>query len=88
VQEQKQKEDNKKAETTAATVKIWINEIFPNWENVKRSKRVREMWIEGLPLEIRGKVWFQAFGNRSAITRELFEIMAERGNVLKNLLKK
>jgi hypothetical protein len=46
------------------------------------------MWIEGLPLEIRGKVWFQAFGNRSAITRELFEIMAERGNVLKNLLKK
>jgi len=68
-------------------VKIWINEIFPNWENVKRSKRVREMWMDGVPDVIRGRVWFMAFGNRSAITRELFEIMAERGSTLKNLLK-
>jgi len=68
-------------------VKIWMNEIFPNWENVKRSKRVREMWIDGLPDVIRGRVWFMAFGNRSAITRELFDIMAERGSTLKNLLK-
>jgi len=64
-----------------------MNEIFPNWENVKRSKRVREMWIDGLPDVIRGRVWFMAFGNRSAITRELFDIMAERGSTLKNLLK-
>jgi hypothetical protein len=71
-----------------AKIKIWVQEIFPNWDNVKRTKRVRELWIEGLPEQLRGKVWFLAFGNRSAITKDLFEIMAERGNVLSNLLKK
>ena len=45
------------------------------------------MWIEGMPEEIRGKAWFLAFGNRSAITRDLYEIMAERGATLRNLLK-
>lgn len=45
------------------------------------------MWIEGMPEEIRGKVWYLAFGNRSAITKDLFEIMAQRGNKLKILLK-
>ena len=68
-------------------MKIWVSEIFPNWDNVKRSKRVREMWIDGLPDVIRGRVWLMVFGNRSAITRELFDIMAERGSTLKNLLK-
>ena len=66
---------------------MWTNEIFPNWDNVKRTKRVREMWIEGLPESIRGKIWFLAFGNRSAITKDLFEIMAERGKTLSELLK-
>ena len=46
------------------------------------------MWIEGLPSSVRGRVWFLAFGNRSAITRDLFEIMAQRGTILKTLLKK
>jgi hypothetical protein len=45
------------------------------------------MWIEGLPESIRGKIWFLAFGNRSAITKDLFEIMAERGKTLSELLK-
>ena len=45
------------------------------------------MWTEGLARTIRGKVWFLAFGNRSAITRDLFNIMAERGHKLKSLLK-
>jgi len=41
----------------------------------------------GLPRVIRGKIWFLAFGNRSAITRDLFKIMAERGGKLRMLLK-
>jgi hypothetical protein len=45
------------------------------------------MWKEGIPRSIRGKVWFLAFGNRSAITDDLFNIMAERGSKLKMLLK-
>jgi hypothetical protein len=49
--------------------------------------RVKEMWTEGIPRSIRGKVWFLAFGNRSAITDDLFNIMADRGAKLKMLLK-
>lgn len=70
------------------STRVWEKEILPNWDNVKRSKRGRDMWTGGLPRSIRGKVWFLAFGNRGAITRDLFNIMAERGAKLKNLLKK
>ena len=51
---------------------IWEKEIFPNWDALKRTKRVRELWVEGLPPMIRGKVWYYAFGNRSAITKDLY----------------
>ena len=66
---------------------VWEKEIFPNWEALKRTKRVREMWIEGLPPVIRGKVWYYAFGNRSAISKDLYLIMADRGSKLRMLLK-
>jgi hypothetical protein len=45
------------------------------------------MWVEGMPEQVRGKVWFLAFGNRSAITKDLFEMMAERGANLKYYLR-
>lgn len=85
--EKKRNDEKKKQAKIEKAIPIWEREIFPNWENLKRSKRVRELWIEGLPPSIRGKVWFLAFGNRSAITRDLFNIMAERGSKLKVLLK-
>ena len=65
------------------TTPEWLEKIFPNWESEKTKSRVREMWKEGIPRSIRGKVWFLAFGNRSAITDDLFNIMAERGAKLK-----
>lgn len=58
---------------------IWEKEIFPNWDSLKRTKRVRELWIEGLPPVIRGKVWSYAFGNRNSLTKELYVIMVEKG---------
>jgi len=66
---------------------IWEKEIFPNWDALKRTKRVRELWIEGLPPVIRGKVWYYAFGNRSAISKDLYLIMADKGSKLRKLLK-
>lgn len=55
---------------------IWEKEIFPNWDSLKRTKRVRELWIEGLPAIIRGRVWYYAFGNRSGISKDLYNIMS------------
>jgi hypothetical protein len=66
---------------------IWLEDIIPNWESERSKMRVKEMWTEGIPRSIRGKVWFLAFGNRSAITDDLFNIMADRGAKLKMLLK-
>lgn len=66
---------------------MWTHDIFPNWDNVRYSKRVKDCWTQGLPAQVRGKAWFLAVGNGSAITRELFELMAERGVVLRELLK-
>lgn len=47
--EKKEAEDREQQKKVDAIIKIWTTEIFPNWDNVKRTKRVREMWIEGLP---------------------------------------
>lgn len=59
------------------TIVIWEKELLPNWDQVKRTKRVRELWIEGLPPSIRGKVWYYAFGNRNSITQELYYIKSD-----------
>jgi len=69
------------------TVPIWEKEIFPCWEAKRKTHQLRHAWEEGIPRSIRGKVWFLALGNRGAITRDLFNIMAERGSKLKYLLK-
>ena len=70
-----------------ASRKVWENEILPNWDTVKNTKRVRELWVDGLPKIVRGRAWSLACGNECVVTRELFEIMAERGRNLRNLLK-
>lgn len=77
--DKKRQEQEKKEKRMHEMKEIWENEIFPNWDAIKRTKRVREVWIEGLPPVIRGKVWYFAFGNRSAISKELYNIMAEKG---------
>jgi len=59
--------------------KTWETEILPSWDLVKRTKRVREMWIEGIPPNIRGKVWYYAFGNRNSITKDLYYIKSDQG---------
>jgi hypothetical protein len=60
-------------------IAIWEGELLPNWDQIKRTKRVRELWIEGLPYEVRGRVWLNAFGNRNAITKELYYIKSDQG---------
>ncbi|XP_062592371.1 TBC1 domain family member 12-like [Saccostrea cucullata] len=58
--------------------KRWASEILPNWESMKSSKRTRDMWWQGLPTNVRGKVWKLAIGNDLNLTPELYEICANR----------
>ncbi|XP_066429415.1 TBC1 domain family member 14 isoform X2 [Eleutherodactylus coqui] len=57
---------------------IWNNEILPNWESMCCSRKVREMWWQGIPPSVRGKVWSLAIGNELNITHELYDICLSR----------
>lgn len=68
--------------------KIWEKEILDDWDNLKSTARVRELWTAGIPKKIRSIVWYRAVGNKSVVTKDLFSIMAERGRKLSELLFK
>jgi hypothetical protein len=80
LQQQMQKEEK--------LAKTWEKEILDDWDNLKSTARVRELWTEGIPKRIRSIVWYRAVGNKSVVTKDLFNIMAERGRKLSELLHK
>nr|DBA15235.1 TPA: hypothetical protein GDO54_004476 [Pyxicephalus adspersus] len=44
----------------------------------RNTRRVRDLWWQGLPPSVRGKVWSLAIGNELNITPELYEIFLSR----------
>ncbi|XP_032087868.1 TBC1 domain family member 12 isoform X1 [Thamnophis elegans] len=72
------KERFKQEENIASAMVIWVNEILPNWESMRSTRRVRELWWQGLPPSVRGRVWSLAVGNELNITPELYEIFLSR----------
>ncbi|KAG6935851.1 TBC1 domain family member 14 [Chelydra serpentina] len=65
-------------ENIGNAVLIWNNEILPNWETMCCSRKVRELWWQGIPPSVRGKVWSLAIGNELNITHELYDICLAR----------
>uniref|UniRef100_A0A8B9JSX4 TBC1 domain family member 12 n=1 Tax=Astyanax mexicanus TaxID=7994 RepID=A0A8B9JSX4_ASTMX len=72
------KERYRQEENIAHAMVIWNTEVLPNWESMKNTRRVRELWWQGLPPSVRGKVWSLAIGNELNITPELYEIFLSR----------
>ncbi|KAL2083356.1 hypothetical protein ACEWY4_021129 [Coilia grayii] len=72
------KERFRQEESIANAMVIWNTEILPNWEGMRNTRRVRELWWQGLPPSVRGKVWSLAIGNELNITPELYEIFLSR----------
>ncbi|XP_034148251.1 TBC1 domain family member 12 isoform X2 [Esox lucius] len=72
------KERFKQEDSIANAMVVWNNDILPNWENTRNSRRARELWWQGLPPNVRGKVWSLAIGNELNITPELYEIFLSR----------
>uniref|UniRef100_A0A672RBN6 TBC1 domain family member 12-like n=1 Tax=Sinocyclocheilus grahami TaxID=75366 RepID=A0A672RBN6_SINGR len=64
------KERFKQEESIANAMVVWNNEILPNWESMRGTRRVRDLWWQGLPPNVRGKVWSLAIGNELNITSE------------------
>nr|XP_020020828.1 TBC1 domain family member 14 isoform X1 [Castor canadensis] len=65
-------------ESIGHAVLTWNNEILPNWETMWCSRKVRDLWWQGIPPSVRGKVWSLAIGNELNITHELFDICLAR----------
>ncbi|TKC50960.1 hypothetical protein EI555_001272, partial [Monodon monoceros] len=55
-------------ESIGNAVLTWNNEILPNWETMWCSRKVRDLWWQGIPPSVRGKVWSLAIGNELNIT--------------------
>ncbi|XP_076580905.1 TBC1 domain family member 14 isoform X1 [Chaetodon auriga] len=75
----KQLEDRCKLEESIGTAaQTWNQEILPNWSTMCTSRRVRDLWWQGIPPSVRGKVWSLAVGNELNITHELYNICLAR----------
>ena len=57
--------------------KIWLNEILPNWSERKKDKNIKEYFYQGLPDNVRGRVWMLCLGNKFSITKEYYEIQVK-----------
>ena len=82
----------KKQETEEANIKIleekhhqqklraefWNSKIIPNWSKMKNNKNIRKYFYEGIPNSTRGKVWGLCIGNKFSITKEYYDIEANK----------
>ncbi|KFM71398.1 TBC1 domain family member 14, partial [Stegodyphus mimosarum] len=71
-------QQQKLEEQLITATKIWNDEILPNWNTSKDSRKTRDLWWKGLPPSVRGRIWKLAIGNDLNITQELFDICTAR----------
>ncbi|XP_005473815.3 TBC1 domain family member 12 isoform X1 [Oreochromis niloticus] len=72
------KERHRQEDSISNAMVTWNTEILPHWDSMKGTRRVRELWWQGLPPSVRGRVWSLAIGNELNITPELYEIFLSR----------
>ncbi|XP_024153260.1 TBC1 domain family member 12 [Oryzias melastigma] len=72
------KERHRQEDSISNAMVVWNTEILPHWDSMKATRRVRELWWQGLPPSVRGRVWSLAIGNELNITPELYEIFLSR----------
>uniref|UniRef100_A0A9J2P5X1 Rab-GAP TBC domain-containing protein n=1 Tax=Ascaris lumbricoides TaxID=6252 RepID=A0A9J2P5X1_ASCLU len=62
----------------AAACHQWSENILPKWEEMRNTKRCRELWWQGIPSKVRGRVWSLVIGNELNLTEELYNICCLR----------
>ncbi|XP_068182999.1 TBC1 domain family member 12 isoform X2 [Antennarius striatus] len=72
------KERHRQEDSISNAMVVWNTEILPHWDAAKATRRVRDLWWQGLPPSVRGRVWSLAIGNELNITPELYEIFLSR----------
>lgn len=67
-----------KDDTKKALLRIWEEHVLPNWDQVIREPRTRELWWRGVAPKSRAEVWQRAVGNELALTEVTFKRALER----------
>ncbi|XP_014254002.1 TBC1 domain family member 14-like [Cimex lectularius] len=62
----------------ASATRTWTQEILPNWSQMREQKKTQELWWQGIPPCVRGKLWRLAITNDLNITHGLYEICVSR----------
>jgi len=57
---------------------FWNSKIIPNWSKMKNNKNIKKYFYEGIPNSTRGKVWGLCIGNKFSITKEYYDIEANK----------
>lgn len=67
-----------KDNTKSALLRIWEEHVLPNWDQVVREPRTRELWWRGVAPKTRGQVWQKAVGNDLALTELTYKKALQR----------
>ena len=71
-----------KDDTKSSLLRIWEEHVLPNWDQVIREPRTRELWWRGVAPKSRAQVWQKAMGNDLALTEVTFEKALQRAKAL------
>lgn len=62
----------------ANATRVWLQEILPKWPQMRSHKKTLDLWWQGVPPCVRGRLWRLAIGNDLNITHDLYEICVQR----------
>lgn len=76
-----------KDDTVNSLLKIWEEHVLPNWDEVTRQKRTRELWWRGITPRSRGDVWAKAIGNELGLSDSSYSAALRRAQALEKTVK-
>nr|CAI5840704.1 unnamed protein product [Callosobruchus analis] len=71
--QKQQKLQLKLEEQQAASTKHFTQHVLPYWEVMRTNKKTLELWWQGLPSSVRGRVWKLAIGNQLNVTAQQYD---------------
>ncbi|CAD6441543.1 8e124784-bebf-451b-8c9f-bf33ee2fcef3 [Sclerotinia trifoliorum] len=91
VERKKESEKNSKSacrdDTASSLLRIWEEHVLPNWDDVIRQRRTRELWWRGIAPRSRGAVWTKAIGNPLGLSEPSYTAALRRAQALEATIK-
>ena len=84
LKEREQRESRE--EMSDSMARIWDQHVLPNWDEVIKEPRTRELWWRGVTPRSRGVVWKKAIGNDLELSEASYQAALNRANALEDKL--